>query len=485
MTYPNRGDLLQVEDLHISFQLQSGLLEVVKGVSFRVRAGSVVAIVGESGSGKSVMAQATMGILPNTARISSGRIRFNDPDAPAQSCDIVGLHRNSREMRQIRGGRIAMIFQEPMTSLSPLHTIGNQIQEALCLHQDVDKASYRRRTEEMLDLVGFINPQSAFDLYPFELSGGLRQRAMIAMALICRPALLIADEPTTALDVTIQAQILKLLKDLQQKLDMAILLITHDLGVVANMADEVVVVYHGQVMEAGPVGRIFSQPTHPYLKALYDSVPHFDMQEGERLRSLREVKVHAAELLQRDQFRQTEESPEVLLSVKGLSKSFVSRRAAKWFSDGKKETIKAVDDVSFFIRRGECFGLVGESGCGKTSVSKLLVRAVTADAGEIRFNGSQGECDVGALDDDALKAFRRSIQMVFQDPFSSLSPRMTVANILREPLEIHKIGTASTRTDTAKRLLEAVGLDPRFMSRYPHSFSGGQRQRIGIARAWH
>ncbi|HHI82204.1 MAG TPA: ABC transporter ATP-binding protein, partial [Rhizobiales bacterium] len=291
------GDLLRVEDLRIRFQLQSGPLEVVKGASFRIRPGSVVAVVGESGSGKSVMAQAIMGILPKSGSVSAGQILFDDPGNDSPVVNIAALDRDSKAMRNLRGGRIAMIFQEPMTSLSPLHTVGNQIEEALVLHQDVEKSEYRARTEEMLELAGFPDPHRAYDMYPFELSGGLRQRAMIAMALICRPALLIADEPTTALDVTIQAQILKLLKDLQEKFGMAILLITHDLGVVANIADEVVVVYHGQVMEAGTVEDIFTNPQHPYLKALLSAVPHFAMHEGERLRPLREIKVSAGDLL--------------------------------------------------------------------------------------------------------------------------------------------------------------------------------------------
>ena len=476
------GDLLRIEDLRISFQLQSGPLEVIKGISFRIKPGTVVAVVGESGSGKSVTAQATMGILPEVGSVTSGKILFDDPATDDPPINISKLDRNGPEMRDLRGGRIAMIFQEPMTSLSPLHTIGDQIEEALVLHQDVDKSEHRTRTEEMLDLVGFPNPTRAYDMYPFELSGGLRQRAMIAMALICRPALLIADEPTTALDVTIQAQILKLLKDLQKKLHMAILLITHDLGVVANMADEVVVVYHGEVMEAGTVEDIFNKPTHPYLKALMDAVPHFDMQEGERLRSLREVKVDASQLLGGKKSEVVSES-EPLLVVEGLSKTFTTKKGGFLFSKGQEEKVKAVDDVSFMIRRGECFGLVGESGCGKTTVAKLLMRAVTANAGNIIYNSAGKSFDIRALKSAALKKFRTNIQMVFQDPFSSLSPRMTVSNILREPLEIHGIGTEQERAEKVIKLLEVVGLDPRFMSRYPHSFSGGQRQRIGIARA--
>ena len=478
------GDLLRVEDLRITFQLQSGPLEVIKGINFRIKPGTVVAVVGESGSGKSVTAQATMGILPGVGSVSGGRIWFDDPATEEGPVDIGTLDRDGAQMRRLRGGRIAMIFQEPMTSLSPLHTIGNQIEEALVLHQDVKKSEHRARTEEMLDMVGFPNPSRAYDMYPFELSGGLRQRAMIAMALICRPALLIADEPTTALDVTIQAQILKLLKDLQKKLNMAILLITHDLGVVANMADEVVVVYHGEVMEAGTVKDIFNNPKHPYLKALMDAVPHFDMHEGERLRSLREVKVDASKLLgdgDGEQREIAEGAP--LLVVKGLSKTFTTKKGGFLFGKGDVEEVKAVDDVSFLIKRGECFGLVGESGCGKTTVSKLLMRAVTADSGKMVYDSADGVVHIGELKGAKLKEFRTNIQMIFQDPFSSLSPRMTVANILREPLEIHGLGTDAERTEKVKKLLEVVGLDPRFMSRYPHSFSGGQRQRIGIARA--
>ncbi len=483
-----RGDLLRVKDLHITFQLQSGPLEVVKGISFRIKPGTTVAVVGESGSGKSVTAQATMGILPKVGSISGGQILFDDPETSDGPVDISKFDRDGPDMRAIRGGRIAMIFQEPMTSLSPLHTIGNQIEEALVLHQDIEKENRRSKTEEMLDLVGFPNPRRAYDMYPFELSGGLRQRAMIAMALICRPALLIADEPTTALDVTIQAQILKLLKDLQEKLGMAILLITHDLGVVANMADEVVVVYHGEVMEAGTVEDVFNRPQHPYLKALMSAVPHFDMKDGERLKSLRDVNVNAAELLGGGKKTGKakiglEPSEKPLLLVNNLCKTFVTKKGSFFFSKGSEEHVKAVDDVSFMIKRGECFGLVGESGCGKTTVSKLLMRAVTADSGDVIFNSAEGQIDVRHISGSDLKAFRRKIQMVFQDPFSSLSPRMTVANLLKEPLEIHNIGNDKSRTNTVKKLLEVVGMDPRFMSRYPHSFSGGQRQRIGIARA--
>jgi peptide/nickel transport system ATP-binding protein len=478
------AELLRVEDLRIQFELQSGPIEVVRGVSFRVRPGSIVALVGESGSGKSVIAQSIMGILPRAGSVSGGRAMFNDPDRQGMSQDVTKLPSDGSEMRKLRGRRMAMIFQEPMTSLSPLHTIGNQIEEALRLHQEVSEVAYRTRTEEMLSLAGFPDPVRAYDMYPFELSGGLRQRAMIAMALICRPALLIADEPTTALDVTIQAQILKLIKDLQQKFGMAVLLITHDLGVVANMADEVVVIYHGEVMESGTVQDIFDNPQHPYLKALLAAVPHFDMKPGERLVSLRDVNVEAEGLMGTDaSARPAPPAGTPLLEVTGLSKSFVTRKGGFFFAKRGSSRLRAVADVSFDIRRGECLGLVGESGCGKTTVSKLLMRGVTADSGQVIFHDPSGPVDILALEGRDLKRFRTRIQMVFQDPFSSLSPRMTVSNVLQEPLEIHGLGNDASRLMLARELMALVGLDPRYLSRYPHSFSGGQRQRIGIARA--
>ena len=472
-------DLLRIEDLNISFRLLGGQLRAVRGASLRVLPGKVTALVGESGSGKSVISQAAMGILPSIAS-TTGRILFCDPETPGESVDILTLPTDGPGIRALRGRRMGNIFQEPMTSLSPLHTIGNQIGEVLSIHGKGDKAECRARTEEMLGLVGFQHPGRAIDMYPFELSGGMRQRAMIAMALICRPALLIADEPTTALDVTIQAQILELLRDLQSRLGMAMLLITHDLGVVANIADEVVVLYHGEVMEAGPVDAIFRRPQHPYLKGLMTAAPQFDMAPGERLKSLREIPAHARELLgAREAVRA--DRPKILLSVRDLGKTYRSRSG---LFGGKAVTLhRAVDGVSFDIRRGESLGLVGESGCGKTTVSKILMRAVTPDSGDIQFNGPEGAIDVRAATGPALQQLRSRIQMVFQDPVSSLSPRMTVQNILAEPLEIHGRGNAAERRETVGRLIEAVGLDRRYLNRYPHSFSGGQRQRIGIARA--
>ncbi len=477
------GNLLTVRDLAIDFRIHDQEMRAVDGVSFRVRPGATVALVGESGSGKSVVSQAIMGILPKVGRVSRGEILFADPRRDGAAVDIAKLSPDGEEMRDIRGGRISIIFQEPMTSLSPLHTVGDQIGEALHLHRDIGKAEGTALVEDMLRLVGFPHPTKALSTYPFELSGGLRQRAMIAMALVCRPALLIADEPTTALDVTIQAQILKLLRDLQNELGMAILFITHDLGVVANIAEEVVVLYRGRVMEAGTCEDIFRRATHPYLSALLRAVPHFHMKPGERLVPLREIKHQASVLLaKKEPWPEAPEAHRPLLTVRHISKRFSIRKSG-WFGASKDMSVLAVDDVSFDIKRGECLGLVGESGCGKTTLSKILMRALTPDAGQVAFNDRGKIRDVFAMGADELAEFRSRIQFIFQDPFSSLNPRMTAFDIISEPLAIHGVGDAASRAEMVRELMRLVGLDVRYLNRYPHSFSGGQRQRIGIARA--
>ncbi|MEL6751129.1 MAG: ABC transporter ATP-binding protein, partial [Pseudomonadota bacterium] len=392
------------------------------------------------------------------------------------------LHDTSRERVKLRGGKMSIIFQEPMTSLSPLHTIGNQIGEALELHRDVTGDEVKATVVDMLDLVGFPNPTAAYSMYPMELSGGLRQRAMIAMALICHPAMLIADEPTTALDVSMQAKILALLNNLQERLGMAVLLITHDLGVVANMADEVVVMYHGQIMEAGPREAIFRNPQHPYLKALLNAVPDLSMGYDEKLQSLRDIDHEIPASMRGVARERKDHADEALLRVRGLTKTFETKKSAGWFKK-ERHIVRAVDDINFDVRRGECFGLVGESGCGKTTTLKMIVKALSSDAGTLEWLDGDETIDLTTMEGADLKAFRRRMQMVFQDPFSSLSPRSTVLNILREPMEVHEMGTSAEMKEYAAELLRLVGLQPTYLGRYPHSFSGGQRQRIGIARA--
>ena len=476
-------DLLAIRDLHVRFAAPGGFIRAVTGVSFRVRPRSTVALVGESGSGKSVVSQTILRILPRSGVITRGQVLFADPRLDGEVVDLAKLPSDGEQMRAIRGGRISIIFQEPMTSLSPVHTIGNQVGEALRLHRRVTAAEAVELTEEMLRLVGFPDPKRAVRSYPFELSGGLRQRAMIAMALVCRPALLIADEPTTALDVTIQAQILKLIIELQRELSMAVLLITHDLGVVANIAEEIVVMYRGEVMESGTLDDIFRRAEHPYLKALLRAVPRFDMKPGERLVPIREIQPGDAPYLMAEKAEWPAGADGPLLECVGVRKTFTIRKSG-WFGNGRSgPQVVAVDGISLRIERGECLGLVGESGCGKTTLSKLLLRAVSPDSGSITFNDRGRLTDVLSLEGEDLKRFRRQVQFIFQDPFGSLNPRMTVYDIIEEPLVIHGIGDARSRREMVYELVTLVGLDLHHVRRYPHSFSGGQRQRIGIARA--
>ena len=495
------GDLLRIEDLDVAFPLLKGEFRAVRGASLRVLPGRVTALVGESGSGKTVTGQTVLGLQSPQARVQ-GRILFDE--GAGGVTDLLTLPRDGRRIRAIRTGRIGMIFQEPMTSFSPLHTIGNQVSEALLLHRPVSPREARAATEEMLGRVGFAHPARAFDMYPFELSGGMRQRAMIAMAVICRPALLIADEPTTALDVTIQAQILGLIRDLQQEMGLAVLLITHDLGVVANLADEVVVMHRGQVMEAGPTAEIFARPRHPYLQGLMQAIPGFDGGAA-RLKPLREIPASGIDALARHfaaarqgedpADRRREEAapaaaegmapvePGPLIRLRGVTKSFLPR-SQSWSLFARRESpLIAVDDVSFDIRRGECLGLVGESGSGKTTLGKMLVRAIRPDRGEISYDAGGREIDISRAEGADLDLLRMRLQMIFQDPVSSLSPRLTVGNILAEPLEIHRRGNPEERRALVAALLSAIGLGEGAAGRFPHSFSGGQRQRIGIARA--
>jgi len=430
--------LLSIRDLRVDFAVEGRSVAAVQGVSLSVLPGRTTALVGESGSGKSVTALSVLRLLPPSARVG-GEIRF-------EGRDLAGLDEAS--LREVRGGRVGMIFQEPMTSLNPLHTIGRQIGEAVGLHRP--GADARARTLELLDLVGIPDPASRLGAFPHQLSGGQRQRVMIAMALANEPALLIADEPTTALDVTIQSQVLGLLRDLQRRLGMAILLISHDLGVVRHMADKVHVMREGRIVEHGPREEIFAAPSHPYTRALLASAP-----AGR---------------------------PDPLDEAAG---NLVEARGVRvWFPQGKsffgrpKSFIKAVTDADLTIRRGESLGVVGESGSGKTTLGLALLRLLPS-RGEVVFDGQ----DLSAMRERQVRDLRRNFQIVFQDPYGSLSPRMTVGQIVAEGLDAHRLASGSDRERRIAEILEAVDLDPSAMHRYPHEFSGGQRQRISIARA--
>lgn len=446
-------ELLRIEDLTVEFTLPSGKLRAVDGVSFRVPRGRIVALVGESGSGKSVIGQSIMGLLPRNAQILGGKILFDhDEDEATPRIDVAQLAPHGAPLRALRGRYMSIIFQEPMSALSPVHRIGDQVSENLSRHPRLPRTSRHTRTIDMLRLCGFPDPERIARAYPFELSGGQRQRAMIAMALINRPSLLIADEPTTALDVTIQAQILLLLQNLQQQLRMAVLMITHDMGVVANIADEIIVLHDGKVVEAGSREDIFRRPGHPYLRDLLRAAPRLSGPLAARAAA----PVAAPPLLQ----------------VEGLCKVWRGNGG-----NGGEQT--GVADVSFSILRGQCMALVGESGSGKTTLGKLVLRAARPDAGGIRFDGE----DVLAKQGADLLNYRRRAQLIFQDPQSSLDPRMTILETLREPLIIHRMGDRAAQTQRAQELMRLVGLEPQHLERYPNAFSGGQRQRIVIARA--
>ena len=511
---------LSVQDLQVEFETEKGIVRAVDGLSFDVAKGEVVAVVGESGSGKSVTALSIMRLLPRrTARIPRGRIEFEGRSL---------LDLGDEDMRRIRGREISMIFQEPMTSLNPLLTIGMQIRESLEIHLGMDEQAATRRAIELMNLVGIPDAERRLGQYPHHFSGGMRQRVMIAIGLACNPKLVIADEPTTALDVTIQAQILELMKDLSRRLGISLILITHNLGIVARYADRVVVMYAAHKVEEGPADAVFHRPRHPYTMGLLRSVPRLDKPRGGRLETIEGLPPNLANKQTGCRFaprcpykieRCAEEAPPLaptdeggasachripdiiagriawaaegaagssdlaralepkpLLSVRGLTKHFPVRTGL----GGPKALVKAAEDVSFDIYPGETVGLVGESGCGKTTVGRLILRLEDATAGKIDFGG----IDITRASDAEMTAIRRKIQVIFQDPYSSLNPRMTVGDIIGEPLSVYRIAPdeASLR-ERVETLLGQVGLRAEMAERYPHQLSGGQRQRVGIARA--
>ncbi|MBP6985989.1 MAG: ABC transporter ATP-binding protein [Alphaproteobacteria bacterium] len=434
-----RDVLLSVENLSVAF----GDTCVVNQVSFDIQRGETVCLVGESGSGKTVSALSVLKLLPYPyARHTTGKIIFKGDDL---------LPFNDEQIRKLRGSHIAMIFQEPMTSLNPLHKIGEQIKESLALHKDMSAIEMHRRCSELLELVGFTDPEGKINAYPHQLSGGQRQRVMIAMALAGEPDLLIADEPTTALDVTTQAQILQLLKDLQQKLGMALLLITHDLGIVKRMSDRMYVMCNGVVKESGATLEIFNNPLDPYTKMLLGAEP-------------------------KGQPDPVHENANIILNVTDLSVNYPIRQGLWRTLSGQ---FKAVDDLSLQIRQGETLGVVGESGSGKTTLAMAILK-LQESIGHIELLGQS----LDDLSSRKLRPFRRQMQVVFQDPYGSLSPRMSIAQILAEGIQLH--GLAKTNEEIEQqieRALQEVGLNPNVKDRYPHEFSGGQRQRIAIARA--
>ena len=481
--------ILQVKDLTVVF---GNTFKAVDQIGFELHKGETLGIVGESGSGKSVTSLSIMRLIPcPPGNIQQGSILYTNREGKTE--DLAQLSENA--MRKYRGNEIAMIFQEPMTSLNPVLTCGYQVAEALRLHKKLSKKEARSKTIELFNKVKLPRPEAIYDSYPHEISGGQKQRVMIAMAISCDPDILIADEPTTALDVTVQAEIISLLKELQKESGMGIIFITHDLGVIANIAHRVVVMHRGHVVEEGIVEKIFRQPNHPYTQGLIACRPSLDrklrklptiadfMQVGEQ--SIIDTKVNLnayfESLTITDQEAQTRrqriESQEPLLRVEQVKNWFPVRKGI--FST-KKEYVKAVDGVSFHVFPGETLGLVGESGCGKTTLGRTILRLIEPSDGKIIFKGKE----INSLSNSEMRAMRKHMQIIFQDPYSSLNPRMTIGEAIMEPMRVHRLhGSDKDRKDKTVELLERVSLKAEHLDRYPHEFSGGQRQRICIARA--
>lgn len=471
---PMSENLVEIKDLVVNFKTDDGIVNAVKKISFNIPKGKTVGLVGESGSGKSVTSLAAMRLIPNPpGEIAGGQILMNGQDL---------LKLSEAQMRKVRGKKISMIFQEPMTSLNPVFTVGDQIAETLMLHEKLNKKEALDKALELLKQVGIPDPVNRIKSYPHEMSGGQRQRVMIAMAIACSPELLIADEPTTALDVTIQKQILDLLADLQKKYGMSILFITHDLGVIADIADEVVVMYRGDIVEKNECEAIFTHPQHPYTKGLLACRPSLE-ENPARLATVSDFmtpdgkeishKVDTKEKVTRE----ITQDQEVLLELKNVNKHFPLKKGV---FGNVKSWVNAVNDVSLKVRKGRTLGLVGESGCGKTTLGRTILKLIEPTSGEILYKG----VDLAKLSRHDMREMRKQIQIIFQDPYASLNPRMTIGGAIMEPMVIHKIGAnKEERVKLAGELIERVGLSRNMLNRYPHEFSGGQRQRICIARA--
>ncbi len=565
MTESSPLPVLQIKDLRVRFQTEAGSVDAVDGISLRIGRGRILGLVGESGCGKSVTSMSILRLIRPPGKIIGGSIHLCAKDGE-HTVEVLGLSENAKALYDVRGGVASMIFQEPMTALSPVHTVGNQVCEAILTHQKVSKVEAEKRAVEMLAKVGIPNPASRLKQYPFEFSGGMRQRVMIAMALVCNPGLLIADEPTTALDVTIQAQILQLIQKVRDDLGAGVLLITHDLGVVAQTADDVAVMYLGRIVERGSVHDVLKNPIHPYTQGLLASLPGLNTDQH-RLQSIKgsvpaagqrppgcpfhprcphhksgvcdvgapppldnRTEQHAAACLRwREIAVETKANKTVNHAAAPIIKKVVDlvSRTRGWVSsatlavDSKEEhigtedissgssepllcvrdlckffpirsqglmrrqigAVRAVNHVSFELAAGETLGIVGESGSGKTTAARAILRAIEPTSGDVLFTHQGQQVNLAKLSPQELKPLRQQMQMIFQDPFSSLNPRMTVGDIVGEPLVIHQLASGTNLRDQVVEALLRVGLKPEHRTRYPHAFSGGQRQRIGIARA--
>ncbi len=463
--------ILEVSNLKISFFNNQIKTEIIHGISYDLYPNEILGIVGESGSGKSVSSLAIMGLLPKKiSNITEGSIVFNDENLSQLP---------SKAFQKIRGNDIAMIFQEPMSSLNPSMRCGEQVQEILLQHTKLSKSEAKTETINLFEKVKLPNPKRVFKAYPHEISGGQKQRVMIAMAIACKPKILIADEPTTALDVTVQKEIIELLKELQQTENMSILFISHDLSLISEISNRVLVMYQGNIVEQGLVTDIFNNPQHTYTKALINARPALDVRY-KRLATIKDYMNNTIDkgvISTNDRIKNHEKiyAKSPLLTVHNLEKVYFSKSGL--FQ--KDEVFKAVNQVSFNLYEGETLGLVGESGCGKSTLANVILQLDQASAGEIIYKG----IDITKLSKTAIRELRKDIQIIFQDPYASLNPRIPIGNAIMEPMKVHGIGTSDAdRKTRVLDLLEKVGLDATFFSRYPHEFSGGQRQRIGIAR---